>query len=1508
MSLADSVRWVKKRFGPRTRRTYVTSTRVHVEFREMSGDKLAAFVKRIGHVAADLDRLAWFDVHVHTRRVVFAFAEGEACAPDELSELVDQAEQAAHTEFPDKGDFLAGHPGDAETLERLALEAAAELGAFVLGGALRLSPMPASGIASNATAVLAVLRAVPRLRRKLDEALGAERADHSLNLLESVTTAFAQRPIASLVGLAHKRILRREAEARRESWRQREPELCRQPISPKLCGTPAEPRPRPVPRGPIEEYADRAWVLSLAGFGVSFLSTRSFQRAVGALFGALPRPARLGREAFSADLGRVLSNRGVVVLDPEALRRLDRLDCLVVQDDLFTRDRFEIGEVTVASDLDAAVGRERVKDLFDPEHPLEVCRRDGWALGPPALLGAELCPELAERAATLGRRGALVLALVEGERALAAVEVRIIPQAGAEELLGVARGAGLRVVVSVDDEAALGGESADDVVPAGRDLVAAVRQLQAEGRCVCLVATGRNSDALAHADCGIGLIRTDEPPPWGADFICREDLTDAQFLVEACVSARQVAKQSVNIALGAATLGAMVSAGGIVPMTMRRVMSVVNVATLLSMANGAKSSSRLERRELGPARDRTPWHALDAQGVLARLGTSERGLGEQAIVERTERQRRRRSALAELGDAVTDELFNPLAPLLAAGAALSAVVGSTADAAIVGGVIVVDALIGGVQRFRTERAIRELARTTERKVVTRRGGLTYHVEVGELVRGDVIELFPGDVVPADCRLLEAISLEVDGSTLTGESLPVRKSAEPCFAVPVPDRTSMLFEGTSVASGCATAVVVAVGDQTEARHGAAAAPRGAAPSGVDARLRSVINLTGPMALGAGVGLVGVGLLRGRRVQDLIGAGVSLAVASVPEGLPLLATAAQLAAAKRLAARGTLVRNTRSIEALGRVDVLCLDKTGTLTEGRIEVTSVSDSTSEERLGHLGDGRREVLAVALRATGAPRHSEGSVDPVDAALLRAGTRVGTGPELGCVGWRRQSELPFAADRGYHAVLGRADRGWVLSVKGAPEVVVSRSRHLRRGDQDVELDDRGRRAIEAVANRLAERGLRVLAVAERLGTPGEPLGLAEVGDLVLRGLVAFTDPVRPAASRALDRLGRAGVRAVMVTGDHARTARAIAAELGLTGEALSGEELMALSDVELDQRLPDVGIFARVSPAQKVRIVRAFERTGHVVAMVGDGANDAPAIRLANVGIAIGERSTAAARAVADVVVTDERIETVVDAIVEGRAMWASVRDAVSILVGGNLGEIGFTLAAGLVDGKSPLNARQLLLVNLLTDVAPAMAIALRPPSGAALMAIANEGPEASLGDPLSRDIAVRAVVTGLGAGGAWLIGRVSGSASRARTIGLVALVGTQLGQTLVSGGPSRPVLTTSLASAALLAAIVQTPGISRFFGCRPLGPGGWLTALGASAAATTASVMLPRALSTTVTRLGLDRAVAWGEQTGALAPVEEVPMPSGRNPTSQYPPSQRPSQTPGGQHDPTEVRETGP
>jgi cation-transporting ATPase I len=665
---------------------------------------------------------------------------------------------------------------------------------------------------------------------------------------------------------------------------------------------------------------------------------------------------------------------------------------------------------------------------------------------------------------------------------------------------------------------------------------------------------------------------------------------------------------------------------------------------------------------------------------------------------------------------------------------------------------------------------------------------------------------------------------------------------------------MLYEGTVVAAGRAVAVVVASGDETEARRGAVAQKRDPSRGGVERRLRSLIDLTGPLALSAGVGLIGAGLLRGRKLEDLVGSGVSLAVASVPEGLPLLATAAQLAAASRLSRQGALVRNVRSIEALGRVDLICLDKTGTLTAGRIELDGVSDGQKFARTAELPTSERGVLAAALRACGV---SGGDADPTDAALARAASNAGVRIDNHVGSWQKLAELPYGAGRGYHATLGETKDGRLLSVKGAPEVVLRFATDWQVSGARIPIDTATAAALTQHASDLGRRGYRLLAVAEKLEGPNETLDPSAPSGLVFRGLLGFRDPVRPTSARAIKDLASTGIRAVMVTGDHASTSSAVAEEVGLLeGRAvITGSELAELTDDELDRRIDAIGVFARVTPPQKVRVVRALQRRGRVVAMVGDGANDAPAIRLANVGIAIGERSTAAAQAAADIVLTDERIEALAQAVWEGRAMWASVRDAVSILVGGNLGEIGFTLGAGLFDGRPPLSARQLLLVNLLTDVAPAMAIALRPPQLDSLLQLAQEGPERSLGQPLNRDIVTRASVTALGASTAWIVGRMIGGRERANTIGLVALVGTQLGQTLLSGRFSRTVVATSVATSAALTAIVQTPGVSHAFGCRPLGPISWMTAIGASAAATAAASYFPGLIDEAMRRLHLDR-----------------------------------------------------
>jgi cation-transporting ATPase I len=797
--------------------------------------------------------------------------------------------------------------------------------------------------------------------------------------------------------------------------------------------------------------------------------------------------------------------------------------------------------------------------------------------------------------------------------------------------------------------------------------------------------------------------------------------------------------------------------------------------------------------------------------------------------------------------AVVDELANPLTPVLAGGAMLSFAVGSVVDAGMVIAVISGNAVVGGLQRLRVDRALARLERTERRTVVTRRGGAEGPVDAAELVPGDVVHLRAGEAVPADCRILTRSLLEVDESSLTGESMPVRKGVDPVRAPIVAERSSMLYANTSIAAGDAEAVVVATGHDTEARRGLALAVH-APDTGVEARLRSLTGTLVRASLVSGAALVGSGLLRGIPLRDTLGAGVSLAVAAVPEGLPMLSTVAQLGAAHRISKHGALVHNARAIEALGRVDVVCADKTGTLTAGEITLRMVSDGTSDVPVEGMDAHHASILAAALRAGPATSRRAYFAHPTDRAFFDGATRAGVDETTGLESWRRGRELPFEPRRGYHATLGATASGRQLFVKGAPEVVLPRCLALAGRDGEVVLDDSTRAGVDEAVDRLARKGLRVLAVARRDADDQESLHDRDVADLTFMGLVGLGDPARPTSTAAIADLRRAGVRVIMITGDHPSTAAGVAAELGLLdddgGKVLTGGELDGMSEKQLRQAVSNVAVFARVTPAHKVHIVRALQQSGRVVAMTGDGANDAAAIRLADVGIALGQRSTSAAREAADLVVTDERIETIVEAVLEGRAMWTSVRDAVALLVGGNLGEIAFTLTGALLTGRSPLNARQLLLVNLMTDGLPALALALRRPRNMAVERLVDEGPDASLGRPLRDAIIVRAVATASGAGVAYVAARLTGRPARAGTVGLVALTGAQLGQTLAAGGRDPVVAIAGIGSTAVLVGIVQTPGLSQLFGCTPIGPVGWTIGLSAAAGATLGSVLVPRVL----------------------------------------------------------------
>ena len=1444
-----------RQFSPRARQLWFSEGRAHVELRLGDPRELARVQELVNRRVSEEGELLWGDVHQGTGRLVIAFSAGSYNEAQLLAfatevELLAGLDNAPY-EFED-------HATDQLLRERVFLELCADAAGLLFGTALKFTLLPRSRLAGALASALAVVRAVPRLRQPLEERLGIERADLALSLMVSLLQAPAQRPLNALVGLLENLSLAGELKAQSELFTRLEPRLFS-----RESGEVARPhfeRAVPLPRGPIEEYSDRAWAVALGGFGVSFLTTRSVQRAFGALFGGLPRPAKLGREVYSAGLSRLFAQRQILVQKRDALRRFDRVDCLVLQGSLTPPGLARVGKIIVQESHDQERLAERIHSLFDGDQPLAVQQLSGWRLAPLGRTELVVPEEMAAEAELLSQSGELVLALDRNDQVLALVEVRLQMHVGLEELVRSAHDASMKVIVASADPDILQSVPADDTLGEGDELWQGIRRLQREGRTVCVVALGAHR-AFDVADISVSLINEGDPAPWGADLVCRNDLTDIRILIEACRLARDVSRQSVNIALLAATIGSLASAGGLLPMTTTRVLTVVNLASLLSMGNGLRLSSELVRTPLPAPRDPTPWHALDARGVLSRLGSQKGGLSPSQALGRQRLRPAQKSALVRLASAVGDELFNPLVPLLAAGAGLSAAVGGVADAAMVGGVVGLNAAVGGVQRFRTEGQIDHLSKVQAGTINARRGGKVVEISAEEVAMGDLLLFAPGDLVPADCRLLEARGLMIDSSSLTGESLPIEKHVAASFEENIADRSSMIYQGTAITAGRAEAVVVAVGESTEARRGATAFRQGQAESGVEKRMRELMDWTAPIALIAGAGVIGAGLLRGRKMKELAGSAVSLAVASVPEGLPLLATAAQLAAARRLSEHGALVRNVRALEALGRVDTVCFDKTGTVTSGRVALSLIVGAEGEVDLSaflqdeaqvdeELRRARLElskhpqigslkaIVKEALRASAQRRGDLNRSDPVEVALFNSADHLEMGVSDSESPWHRVRDYEFDADLGYSASLGNTGECSLFSVKGAPEALIklcTKAQVSAEVEAPLSIDGQ-ERWLEQVEH-LANRGYRVLAVARKsVSTDSAEQNDTPFEELTLLGLLAFRDPVRPSAAQAIAELKRARIVPLIITGDHPSTARTVAAELGLVlePEVMTGAELLRLDEEQLTQRVAHIDIFARVTPSQKVRVIRALGRSGKIVAMVGDGANDAAAIRLAPVGVAMGPHCAAGARNAADLVLTDAKIETLVRAIVEGRAMWDSVRDAVSILIGGNLGEIAFTLAGGLVAGRPPLSPRQLLLVNLFTDVAPATALALRAPEQSRLSALVESGPDASMGWRLDRDISARALVTASGAGAAWTVSSLLADRRGASTTALLALVGTQLGQTLTSGQRSRSVVITSVVSTLALSALIQTPGLSRTFGCRPLGPIGWSIALGSSAAAT--------------------------------------------------------------------------
>ena len=1479
--------------GPRRgrRRVWAGDGRMHADVRGLtgSGEQHKQVASAVTSALTAIKGVRWAEINAVTRQVVVAFDEdgdGEEVDLDLVMDTIEAVEEAQGTDGKDFTRQIPDNPGDPAAVQAAAVTLIADVMGFWFAWMARLAMVPELPRITRLPVILA--ESQPRLRRALERRLGRPATELSLALANSAAYAVTHDAFPLAVDAGQRALKLLEAHARRAVWERREPELTSWALP--STAKPLLPRPCPLPLGPIEIDTDRTALAALLGAGGAFAWTRDLSVASDLLLATVPKAARIGRESFAATLGFELMRRDLLVMDTAALRRLDRISAVVIDSVTLCAPRPRILSAVATSPgfNDAEVWRTSAallggldlaafKDLLARPKGLQG---DGWRL----LRAVDAAPgQLSDpRGATLDLQD------LDG-RIVGRVRVGCGLDPMADAVMSAARGAVQKVLLT--DHVSLSELMpwADDVLPTDNaGLADKIRALQSEGHGVLLIS---NSDdpALAAADVGVTVL-SGESVCWSADVICGTRLEDAWRVLRALKVARYSSERSARLAVGGALLGALLATAG-PRRTNRRLtpeIAPAHSAAAIALAGAALSARKVARQPAPAPMPRADWHAMSKSEVLARLRADNlsSGLAEAehrwtaadaahlltAIPGVTTLVVRPVRGTAALASAVTHELRDPLTPVLALGAAASAVVGSGVDAILVGSVMVGNAMISGVQRLRAERALSELLmgeRLYGRRVVTARQSANGSWGVGpvelvpaeRLVPGDIIVLEPSEVVPADARLLDADGLEVDEASLTGESLSVTKSPEPVPGADLPDRTCMVYEGTTVVAGRAHAVVVAVGAATEAGRAAATASRTPGPAGVQGRLAELARVTVPATGIGGLAVTGLSLLHGLPLRQAVSSGIAIAVAAVPEGLPLVATAAQLAAARRLSRLGILVRSSRTLEALGRVDIFCFDKTGTLTEGRLSVTRLAAYDRELEFDDtLG---RHLLRTAARAC--PRAEGQAVRQLPHATDRAIIEAAQAHGVADLPWRLIQELPFETNRGYAASLGVNPPGVRLAVKGAPEVILERSANVLVNPDTFELVpfvETRRKAAQELIQKLAGEGLRVIAVAEAVSPNGTPPDHSDLDalatELTLVGFVGIADPPRASAAETVRRLSGSGVRVTMITGDHPATASAIARQLGIPDhdQILTGAELTTLSKRARLKRVEETTVFARVSPEQKVQIVQALQDAGHTVAMTGDGTNDAAAIRLANVGIGVSGRGSTAARSAADLVLADPDPARLVDSLAEGRALWSRVRDAVSILVGGNAGEVIFTLLGTALRGRAPLGTRQLLLVNMMTDMLPALAVALAEvsPSGNGEQADHETGEaEPDLGVPngatsldasLFQTLGIRGGATALGASVAWHVGRMTGRDRRASTMGLAALVGTQLGQTLLMGRRSPMVVITSVASAAALFAVVETPGVSHFFGCTPLGPIAWTVVAVSSGTATLGAALAPRLL----------------------------------------------------------------
>ncbi|GAB6138622.1 calcium-transporting P-type ATPase, PMR1-type [Halanaerobaculum tunisiense] len=752
------------------------------------------------------------------------------------------------------------------------------------------------------------------------------------------------------------------------------------------------------------------------------------------------------------------------------------------------------------------------------------------------------------------------------------------------------------------------------------------------------------------------------------------------------------------------------------------------------------------------------------------------------------------------------EQFQDFMILVLIGAtAISFFLGEMADGITILAIIILNALMGFIQEYRAEKSLEKLQEFSAPEAMVLRNDQLVEIPARELVPGDIIHLKRGDKIPADCRVIAADNLEVNEASLTGESVPVSKAATSLSGqVAVGDRKNMLHMGTTVTKGRGKAVITSTGVGTEMGQIADLLQQSSSSlTPLQKRLKALGKWLVFVCLLACVSVVVLGVIKGEPIYRMFLSGISLAVAAIPEGLPAIVTLALAIGVQKMSERNAIIRKLPAVETLGCATVICSDKTGTLTKNEMVVEQIYTNNQLyycQAEGFNYPELEELLKIGVICNNAQLKQDKSLssklknkmlgtsrqevvgDPTEGALLLAGDQIGLKKDTLEQQFSERLEVPFNSGRKRMSVIGRQEGQYKLYAKGAPDILIERCSHYLEEGEVKKLTPSKKREIMENNDQLASQALRVLGLAYRdLGRSLDRDNLEKYEtNLVFVGLAGMMDPPRTEAKEAIARCQRAGIRPKMVTGDHKQTAVAIAKKLNLLkakDKVVTGLELEEMSDQQLAREIEDIAVFARVSPEDKLRIVNLLRDQGHIVAMTGDGVNDAPAIKEADIGISMGGKGTDVTQEASSLVLADDNFVTIVDAIEEGRAIYDNIRKFIRYLLSCNIGEILTMFLASLLGLPLPLVPIQILWVNLVTDGFPALALGLDPADDDIMNRPPRETEESVFSRGLKWRIIGQGILIGLGTLFVFLCGLQFGdSLAKARTMAFTNLVMAQL------------------------------------------------------------------------------------------------------------------------------------